>query len=472
MAGAGLDPAAIQLLRVPGRDSAFALVRQPAADSAGHPARQRRQHPGASARGGAARGSHARARRRRRGALHRRVRGPDARPAADRGQPGPARRVQPAEPAARTRRDLDPAIPEITGAGGAARHRRLAAAAPACARPRMGAGRGRGSDDHDRARPRAPQTRPTIANRETSGLAASHRGRGCRRGRAGSWTPTRAPARSGTLPPRLLDGFKLLSLPETGINIDVVPGPRGPVTFRDLYLRQYVVVPKRRGLASGRPPATRGARRGCRAPPAAPPVPPAPGRAGTRRPAGTWCTGCGWASSSESASSATRSGENAASCANASWLAREVAVGQFPAVRIDGRIGQGFRPAGPGGLAGRGRAAVPQPQQYRDRARYLLRRQRPQQPQDAGGQRDRAAADQPFRMTDVDQFDDGAGRELAVDPLDAGQEQRAAGAQAHLGIPVDVHRSLRSRPYRRSIAWIARAGCPRPGRPCRRGPAG
>jgi glutamate-5-semialdehyde dehydrogenase len=45
--------------------------------------------------------------------------------------------------------------------------------------------------------------------------------------------------------PRLLDGFKLLSLPETGINIDAVPGPRGPVTFRDLYLRQYAVVPRR-----------------------------------------------------------------------------------------------------------------------------------------------------------------------------------------------------------------------------------
>jgi glutamate-5-semialdehyde dehydrogenase len=42
---------------------------------------------------------------------------------------------------------------------------------------------------------------------------------------------------------RLLDGFKLLSVPETGINIDAVPGPRGPVTFRDLYLRQFVVTP-------------------------------------------------------------------------------------------------------------------------------------------------------------------------------------------------------------------------------------
>jgi len=81
-----------------------------------------------------------------------------------------------------------------------------------------------------------------IANRETSGLAASivanDAGAATRfletyRGTGAFWNAT----------PRLLDGFKLLSLPETGINIDVVPGPRGPVTFRDLYLRQYAVVP-------------------------------------------------------------------------------------------------------------------------------------------------------------------------------------------------------------------------------------
>jgi glutamate-5-semialdehyde dehydrogenase len=42
---------------------------------------------------------------------------------------------------------------------------------------------------------------------------------------------------------RLLDGFKLLAVPETGINIDNVPGPRGPVTYTDLCLRQYAVVP-------------------------------------------------------------------------------------------------------------------------------------------------------------------------------------------------------------------------------------
>ncbi|MCX9190077.1 gamma-glutamyl phosphate reductase [Carbonactinospora thermoautotrophica] len=46
---------------------------------------------------------------------------------------------------------------------------------------------------------------------------------------------------------RLLDGFKLLQIPETGINVDHVPGPRGPVTFQDLCLRQYVVVPESAG---------------------------------------------------------------------------------------------------------------------------------------------------------------------------------------------------------------------------------
>jgi glutamate-5-semialdehyde dehydrogenase len=82
-----------------------------------------------------------------------------------------------------------------------------------------------------------------VANDETSGLAAAivaedrdavatfldgYAGTGA------FWNAT----------PRLLDGFKLLAVPETGINIDKVPGPRGPVTFRDLYLRQFVVVPR------------------------------------------------------------------------------------------------------------------------------------------------------------------------------------------------------------------------------------
>jgi glutamate-5-semialdehyde dehydrogenase len=87
-----------------------------------------------------------------------------------------------------------------------------------------------------------PRAAAALANDETSGLAAA------------IVTPDEATARvflhgyAGTgafwnATTRLLDGFKLFSVPETGINIDAVPGPRGPVTFRDLYLRQFVVTP-------------------------------------------------------------------------------------------------------------------------------------------------------------------------------------------------------------------------------------
>jgi len=81
-----------------------------------------------------------------------------------------------------------------------------------------------------------------IANERTSGLAA------------GITTEDEAAADAffdgytGTgvfwnAPTRLLDGFKLLAVPETGINLDKVPGPRGPVTYTDLYVRQYAVLP-------------------------------------------------------------------------------------------------------------------------------------------------------------------------------------------------------------------------------------
>ncbi len=87
-----------------------------------------------------------------------------------------------------------------------------------------------------------PRAAAMIANTETSGLAASivtgddaaaAEFLGAYAGTGAFWNATT----------RLLDGFKLLSVPETGINIDAVPGPRGPVTFRDLYLRQFVVTP-------------------------------------------------------------------------------------------------------------------------------------------------------------------------------------------------------------------------------------
>jgi glutamate-5-semialdehyde dehydrogenase len=87
-----------------------------------------------------------------------------------------------------------------------------------------------------------PRAAAMLANEETSGLAAAIVTQdpaaaaeflGAYAGTGAFWNATT----------RLLDGFKLFSVPETGINIDAVPGPRGPVTFRDLYLRQFVVTP-------------------------------------------------------------------------------------------------------------------------------------------------------------------------------------------------------------------------------------
>jgi glutamate-5-semialdehyde dehydrogenase len=43
-------------------------------------------------------------------------------------------------------------------------------------------------------------------------------------------------------PTRFTDGFALTGAPETGINAGWGPGPRGPVTYRDLWLRQLRVV--------------------------------------------------------------------------------------------------------------------------------------------------------------------------------------------------------------------------------------
>src|SRR6266508_3962154 len=63
-----------------------------------------------------------------------------------------------------------------------------------------------------------------VANDETSGLAAA------------------IVTEDEDAPTRFTDGFALTGAPETGINVDWVPGPRGPVTYRDLWLRQYVAV--------------------------------------------------------------------------------------------------------------------------------------------------------------------------------------------------------------------------------------
>jgi glutamate-5-semialdehyde dehydrogenase len=88
-----------------------------------------------------------------------------------------------------------------------------------------------------------PRAAALLANDETSGLAAAivTENDAAAAEFLGAYAGTGAFWNAST---RLLDGFKLFSVPETGINIDAVPGPRGPVTFRDLYLRQWVVTPE------------------------------------------------------------------------------------------------------------------------------------------------------------------------------------------------------------------------------------
>jgi glutamate-5-semialdehyde dehydrogenase len=80
------------------------------------------------------------------------------------------------------------------------------------------------------------------AARETSGLAAAV----CAEDEKAATAFIDAYTGTGVFwnaPTRLLDGYKLLGLPETGINVDHTPGPRGPVTYLDLSLRQFVVLP-------------------------------------------------------------------------------------------------------------------------------------------------------------------------------------------------------------------------------------
>jgi glutamate-5-semialdehyde dehydrogenase len=82
-----------------------------------------------------------------------------------------------------------------------------------------------------------------VANQETSGLAATivTSDEAAAQEFLDGYTGTGAFWNAST---RLLDGFKLRRVPETGISVDRVPGPRGPVTFADLYLRQFVVIPQ------------------------------------------------------------------------------------------------------------------------------------------------------------------------------------------------------------------------------------
>lgn len=80
-----------------------------------------------------------------------------------------------------------------------------------------------------------------LANTETSGLAAGLVAEAedvaeaffaAYRGTAAFWHATT----------RFTDGYALTGAPETGINVGRAPGPRGPVTYRDLWLKQVRVV--------------------------------------------------------------------------------------------------------------------------------------------------------------------------------------------------------------------------------------
>ena len=241
MAGAGLDPAAIQLLREPGRQTAFALVREPAliplvilrgsGESTRALAREAALHGVrtlAHADGGAVIYLDSSADREL--ALRLIERSLDRLGVCNRLN---LLLVQ--------HESWDAMIPLVTGL---AERLGIAVSLPPQQHPL-----GRewaleaGSEATITVAPAAgAQDAAAIANRETSGLAA------CIVAEDAAAAGRFLDAYAGTgafwnASPRLLDGFKLLSVPETGINIDAVPGPRGPVTFRDLYLRQYAVVP-------------------------------------------------------------------------------------------------------------------------------------------------------------------------------------------------------------------------------------
>jgi glutamate-5-semialdehyde dehydrogenase len=252
MAAAGLDSAAIQLLRVPGHEVAFALVRQPgliplvilrgSGDSTRALAREAALH-------GVRTLAHADG-----GAVIYVDQSADLSLALELierslDRLGVCNRLN---LLLVERARWDDAVPQVTGL---AARLGIAVSLPPHAHP-LGHewALDAGSEATITIAPAdGPQDAADIANRETSGLAASivtadevaaRRFLDAYSGTGAFWNST----------PRLLDGFKLLSVPETGINIDVVPGPRGPVTFRDLHLRQYVVVPAGTALAgeSGR----------------------------------------------------------------------------------------------------------------------------------------------------------------------------------------------------------------------------
>jgi len=241
LAGAGLDPAMIQLVRVPGQSSARALVSQPgliplvilrgsgdstrslAAEAARHGVRTMAHADGGAVLYADARADLAMAERLIEASLDRL---------------GVCNRLNLLL--------VDPGVwDELVPRVGALLDRLgIAASLPPHAHPlghewALDAGR---EATVTVAPADGPRAAAVLANEETSGLAAAivTDDRAAAEEFLGAYAGTGAFWNSTT---RLLDGFKLFSVPATGINNNAVPGPRGPVTFRDLYLRQFVVTP-------------------------------------------------------------------------------------------------------------------------------------------------------------------------------------------------------------------------------------
>ena len=176
---------------------------------------------------------------------------PGMTPAPDRGEPRPARRLQPAQPAARPPRrrgELAPALALLArlGARGLrdrarARARARRVAARRSRRSRMGQRAGAGRLGHRRRRGRPRRGR---RDRQHADVRARRgdRDRGRARHADAFLDAYRGTAAFWNAPTRFTDGFALTGAPETGINVDFAPGPRGPVTYRDLWLRQLRVV--------------------------------------------------------------------------------------------------------------------------------------------------------------------------------------------------------------------------------------
>jgi len=87
-----------------------------------------------------------------------------------------------------------------------------------------------------------PEQAARIADQETSGLAAAvcTEDEGAFQRFLDNYGGTAVLWNAST---RLVDGHAMLGIAETGINVDRSLGPRGPVTYPDLGMRQYVVLP-------------------------------------------------------------------------------------------------------------------------------------------------------------------------------------------------------------------------------------